>query len=109
MLGFDRITFDPDLLGVGVLGDDLRRRHAVGDEVHDQGHRDPHAADACPATQAVGVNGDPVEFGHRGPPVQSMRGAIRRTNCGGASDAPGWIALRCGIRIRNVAGKWLKG
>ena len=58
------------LLEVGVLGDDLRRRHAVGDEVHDQRHRDPHAADACLATQDVGVKRDPVESEHEEPPLQ---------------------------------------
>jgi len=31
-------------LEVGMLGDDLRRRHAVCDEVHHMGHRDPQAA-----------------------------------------------------------------
>jgi hypothetical protein len=48
------------LLEVTEVGDNLSRRHAVGDEVMTVRHRNAEAADGGPARQQIRILSDPV-------------------------------------------------
>ena len=49
------------LFQIREIGDDLRRRHAVGHEVDDMGHGDADAVYGGPAGQHVRILGDAIE------------------------------------------------
>ena len=48
-------------LEIWMLGDDLRRRHAVRDEIHDMGDRYPQAAQRRAPGEDIGVMRDAIE------------------------------------------------
>lgn len=48
-------------LQIGMLGDDLRWRHTVGDEIDHMGDRDPQAAQRCAPGEHVGIMRDSIE------------------------------------------------
>jgi hypothetical protein len=49
------------LLEIGMLGDDLRGRHAVGDEFDHLGDRDPQAAQRRASGEDVRIVSDAIE------------------------------------------------
>jgi hypothetical protein len=52
---------DVFLLEVREVRDDLRRRHAVGEEVNHVRHGDAKASDCGPTGQHIGILGNPVK------------------------------------------------
>lgn len=54
-------------LEIGVLGHDLRGRHAVGDEIDHRGDRDPQPAHRSAAGKYVRIVRDAVKSLHKSP------------------------------------------